>query len=235
MRAASLRFGLFATTSAVAASLWAAACGGKAPDPGFENLGGDAAVGATTAASQASATHGSPASNATSASATHSAASTQVAASSSTGQGCGDTGPEPNETEQTAIDLGGIGDCDGDGESFSGMIDGNFDVDWYKFHGSDASMFCSVDPSRTLTSSAPVRLCKFIQCDNAESNNFDCPGGTTAASSPDGRPGCCSSGNINFDLVCGGSQFNDDNAVVFIRIDNPDESMCPTYTVDYHY
>ena len=213
------------------------ACGGDAPKPGFEDFGGSGGgsgkTSSTTKTASATSTHASS-STVTVAVAASSSSST----TSSTGTGCVDTGPgEQNGTELTAYDLGTIGDCDNMGDVVSGVLNGASDVDWYQFHGVDISTFppCSVDPSRTLTSSGPVRICKFIQCDGSESNNFSCPSGSSAANSPDGRPGCCSATGMNFSLTCGSSQLNADNARVFMRVDNPQALPCPSYTVAYHY
>jgi hypothetical protein len=206
-----------------------AACGGN-PKPGFENLGGgdDGTTGVTGS------THATTAAQ-TSAVVTTTVGAT-TSASTTTGSGCVDTGPgEPNATETTAFDLGTIGDCDDQGDVVSGVLNGANDVDWYKFHGIDMSSLCSVDPARALSSSGSVRICKFIQCDASESNNFTCPSGSTPATSPIGRPGCCGSGDMDISLTCGSSQLNADDAMVYIRVDNPQSLPCASYTVAYHY
>ncbi len=234
--ALSARWGLFACALAATIACSAiAACGGEAPKPGFQDFGGSGGTGTaghTTTTSQTGAMASATQASVTSTVASSSSAST----TSTTGSGCVDTGPgEPNDSEVNAYDLGTIGDCDNMGDMVSGVLSGASDLDWYKFHGVDASSFCSVDPARTLTSSGSVRICKFIQCDGSESDNFSCPGGTTAANSPDGRPGCCSTGDMDISLTCGSSQLNADNAMVFIRVDNPQSLPCPNYTVAYHY
>jgi hypothetical protein len=79
-----------------------------------------------------------------------------------------------------------------------------------------------------------VRLCKFIQCNGDEENDFACPAGTTAATSPDGRPGCCGSAGFAFDLTCGSSSLDGDDAMVYIRLDTQ-ANDCVTYSLAYHY
>lgn len=215
------------------AALVASACDGNTKPPGFQQLGGSGGTGSSSdASSSVSSAHAS--SSVVTVSVTVTAATTD-AVSSSSGDTCLDNGAEPNENEQQAWNLGNISDSDGDEDSISGVCDGAFDPDWYKFHGADTS-FSVVDPTRSLTSSAPVRLCKFFDCDNGEQASFTCPSGTQSAMSPDGRPGCCSMGGFTIDdFICGGSQFNSDDATVFIRIDNPMNNPCPSYTLKYHF
>lgn len=138
---------------------------------------------------------------------------------------------EPNETEATAEDLGTIDDCDGSGDTVTGILAGVGDTDWYKYSGTD-SFGCSVDPSRQLTSSDPISVCKYAQCpDNDES--FTCPAGSTDATSPDGRPGCCSNTGFEFGFSCG-SSINSDEAVIYIRLET-NTNDCVTYSLTYHY
>jgi hypothetical protein len=212
-------------------------CGKGPPKPGFEEVGGSGGDSTSTVASTSvSSTHATTGVT-TSANTTVSSSATSTVASSSSGPICNDPGPgEPNDTEPTATSLGAIGDCDDEGDMISGVLDGPTDADWYKIDGNDASSFCVVDPSRSLQSSSPVRLCKFIQCKNGESTNFSCPGGTTPATSPQGRPGCCSMGGFTIgDLGCGGSTLDSDNSTIYLRLDNPQGAACPSYTVAYHY
>ncbi len=211
-----------------------AACDAETKPPGFQQLGGEGGAGSTTASQSSSKSSTHAVSSNSSVTVTVSASSSD-AVSSSSGSTCNDNGAEPNETEQQAWNLGNISDDDGDQDSVSGVVDGAFDPDWFKYHGADES-FTVVDPTRSLTASAPIRLCKFIDCDNGEEANFSCPSATQSASSPDGRPGCCSMGGFAIDdLVCGGSQFNSDDATVFIRIDNPANTPCVSYTLTYHF
>lgn len=149
----------------------------------------------------------------------------------STGPTCMDTGAEPNETEVTAKNLGTIDDCDGSGDEFSGVLNGPDDIDWYRYNGEDG-FGCVVGPSRAVQFMMPARICKFVQCDAGGAPDFSCPAGTTGATSPDGRPGCCHSTGFDMDIDCPGS---DDNAVIYIRIDNPNSGACIPYTVEYHY
>lgn len=145
---------------------------------------------------------------------------------------CVDTGPgEANETELSSHNLGSITDCDGDGDTLSGVITGPNDVDWYRYSATD-SFGCVVDATRGFSASGSLRLCKFVECVSGGGVSFDCPGGTQAATSPGGRPGCC--GTAGFDIApdCAGV---DDDTVVFIRVDDPQGLTCVDYTLSYHY
>ncbi len=228
-------FGLGLVASCVVLGALIGACGDDPPEPGFEQVGGEGegAGGPSTTGSGASSTKttggGTPSSSSSATNGSTSSASTTTGSS-----GCNDGGPgEPNNSESTAHDLGTIGDCDDEGGSVSGVLDGATDPDWYKYLGTDGSG-CTTDPHRVVTSSHPIRICKFIQCLDDEENDFECPSGTMDANSPDGRPGCCATSEIDFSLTCGSSSINADEAYVYVRIDTT-ENECVTYTLTYDY
>jgi hypothetical protein len=158
-----------------------------------------------------------------------------VGPGATTGAGCNDGGPgEPNDTMGQAYNLGEISDNDGDGSQVQGTMASATDVDWYKYHGVD--LFGNVvDPTRQVMS-AGVRICKYIECDNGESDDFTCPSNTTA-DMQSGLPGCCWSDStpVTLDLTCGSTDLDSDNATVFIRVDNPQKLVCQPYVVQYHY
>jgi hypothetical protein len=153
--------------------------------------------------------------------------------------GTGGTGPtcmdepsekEPNDSEATAKDLGTINDDNSNGGTISGVLNGQSDADWYKYHGVD-DFGSTVDPTRSVMFMMPARICKYAQCDNASDPSVTCPGGTSNDTSPDGRKGCCSGGGFTMDIDCTGI---DDNATIYIRIDQA-SGDCVPYTVMYHY
>jgi hypothetical protein len=207
------------------------ACAGDPPAPGFEQVDGEGGAGG--APSSSTSTSASSITSASSSSVSSSAASTS-SSSSTGGLDCGE-GPssEPNDTEATARDLGTIGDCDSEGEQISGVLTGFADVDWYKYLGSDKSAFCSVSPARSLVASHPVRLCKFVQCLDGQAPSFSCPSGTSSATSPDGRAGCCGSAGFDFGASCG-SFLGSDDLRVYLRV-TTEEQACVEYTIDYHF
>lgn len=138
-----------------------------------------------------------------------------------------------NVTEDSAYFLGEISDDDEDGGTVMGVLTGPDDVDWFRYDGSD-DFFSTVDPFRTIVSSAPVRFCKFADCPN-DQVDFPCQEEAVATTSPDGRAGCCAESLIHVpDALCGSSSLNDDSMAVWIRVDQA-EDACVTYAFDYHF
>lgn len=147
---------------------------------------------------------------------------------------CEDPGPEPNEDEDSADDLGDQGCDDPDGQ-ISGVLDGDADVDWSTFHSVD-TMACGFNGNPfvtlTLTASDAVRLCVFADCDNGDPD-FNCPMGTMDQDSPNGLPGCCGTGNMNFQFNCAGNP--NESADFFVVVDQAPADSCVDYTVDYSF
>ncbi|MBW2523584.1 MAG: hypothetical protein JRI23_05390 [Deltaproteobacteria bacterium] len=145
-----------------------------------------------------------------------------------------------NDTENNATTLsdGTVEDC-AEQQAVVGLLDGADDVDWYTYLGSDGS--CIVNPLHLVEqATAPVRLCVFLECvDTASATFFTCPAGTTEATSPDGRAGCCITGTDESfelgDLSCTSSM--DDSAYVYVRVDDPaaTASTCARYSVRYGF
>ena len=163
-------------------------------------------------------------------SSTQVASSTVTGSSSSTvgsGGSCPDTSDEPNNSEEQASKVGTLDDCDEVGLSVKGVLAGN-DVDWYTYDGQD-KFLCVVEPSRTITSSAQVRLCKFFDCKGVK---VTCPAGTTADMSPNGHPGCCSVNGFAVTPTCSGLS---DDATVYLRVDKPPSFPCVQYDLSFHY
>ncbi len=159
-----------------------------------------------------------------------------------TGPEVRDTGPEildctssqwePNGTEGSASWIGEITDCDSAGSSFSGVLGGGSDVDWWHYAGSD-KLGCSVDPWASTKSG--VKLCMYVSCKGGPTEVKSCKTGT-ASKSPSGAPGCCSDsgGTVQIDFHCTllGA---DDSADVFLKVSDPTVTTCRPYKVDYHY
>jgi len=156
-------------------------------------------------------------------------ASTQ---SSSSGQppACVDDGPEGNDSEASATDLGTIDDCDASGGAFSGVLAGD-DVDWFVYHGTDATG-CVVDPARSLDADGEYRVCQFFTCDDGGPLTLTCPDGAWDETSPEGRPGCCSHEALQLSPDC--SSWTD-NSAVYVRLDKPPAAECVHYTLSFHY
>jgi hypothetical protein len=200
-------------------------------------LGGSGGTSSATTTTTHSSTHAATSTATHSASATTSNATTNTVtvASSSSGPSCSaaPSPGEPNDSEQDAYDLGNITDCDSTGGSLSGLLETPSAVDWYRYHGQSTVSFCIVDPTRSVTSSDAIRVCKYAVCDNQQSTTITCPQGTTSDTSPEGRDGCCGSGGFTMKVSCGGA-FTPNTSTVFIRIDQA-ASNCVTYSMMYHY
>ncbi len=219
----------------------AAGCGAKASTTKNDSSGSGVLTG--TGGMTSSANNSSSSSSSSSKAASSSSSAAVGAGGGSAGGGgaamsCVDGAPsEPNQAEVQAFKLKGqpISDCDGDGGSVDGVINGT-DVDWYTYQGND-KFGCTVDPTRTLSpTDQGLRVCKYLECLNGLGNTvFTCPAGTTADKSADGRPGCCGSKGFTISLNCKGSI--DDVAYVYIRIDVPgaNAATCVSYKLDYHY
>jgi hypothetical protein len=210
------------------------ACASDPPAPGFEQVGGAGEGGAASASTTTSSSQSSSATSsvASSSSASSTTASSATSSSSSGGLDCGEgPGPDGDDTEASATDLGTIGDCDGDGESVTGVLTGFGDVDWYRYLGDDG--LCVVSPSRALVASHAVRLCKYVQCVGGQEPDIECPNGTEAATSPDGRPGCCGSSGFDLDAGCAGL-IGDDSMRIYLSVET-EQQACVEYTIDYHF
>jgi hypothetical protein len=141
---------------------------------------------------------------------------------------------EPNEAENQSRYLGGSNDDDGDGHVVKGTI-GIGEVDWFHYQGGD-SLFGVVDPTRSISSTGTLRICKYVRCDTGlEATEFQgCPAGQ-ASTSPEGRPGCCttgSSGGVEVKFNCSGT--GSDDALVLIGISEPG-AQCVSYTIAAHF
>lgn len=97
---------------------------------------------------------------------------------------------EPNDDEATAptlnelncgdeLDLGALGTLQGP------------EADWYRFFGDEGVILCSEQPRVSITAAIDPDVCVFIECLEGSTVDVTCAGGSTAADSPEGRPGCC--------------------------------------------
>ena len=91
-----------------------------------------------------------------------------------------------------------------------------------------------MDPARFVMADGGLRICKFAECEGGvEITEFDCPAETEAATSPQGRPGCCAPMGIALaDANCTGGL--DDTMQVFLRVDQA-EAACVDYELIYHF
>lgn len=147
------------------------------------------------------------------------------------GANCADNGfGEPNDSQSTAKDFGTISDADNAGQSFCAVLSGTGDVDWFTYQGSDA-LFSEVDPFQSISNGTKGRLCAFYECKSG-TTSLTCQGNSTSATAPEGQSGCCATNPFSVLLEC--SSVNDD-AQVWLRVDNPDADACIPYQVAFHY
>lgn len=149
---------------------------------------------------------------------------------------CVDSGKEPNETPTAAASacptvLCNINDCNGAGDSLSGVIKPGGDIDFFKFNGLDD--LCVVDPTIS-TQTSGVEICVFPVCKNGDPSTTvkGCKQGTSATEGS--YKGCCRNtpGTAQADIDCTGLN---DSATVYIRVKGTNPNACTPYDVSYHY
>lgn len=157
-------------------------------------------------------------------------------AESSTGETCEQTDPEPNGTFQQAVAKTDIACGQGKpGSMTTGVLDGDQDVDWFKYHGAYNSPNCGdTNPTMvyTLTAEEPIRLCVFGVCGQNMGAAVMCGNGSMPAMDANGT-GCCGMANFQFEFNCNGG--DDESAEVFLRLDGAKPDSCVEYTVTYDY
>ncbi len=139
---------------------------------------------------------------------------------------------EPNNKQVLATFLGTIDDCDSSGSSFSDVLGGVGDVDWYHYSGTSPTNVCFVDPTVTINT-AGLRLCEFALCVEGSTQITSCGSGT-AATSPSGTGGCCTTSTAAMTMKITCSSLTN-AADIYIRVDQPTSNTCTPYDVAYHY
>ena len=163
--------------------------------------------------------------------------STSTGPDTTTGPMCVDTGTEPNENEAQSVDLGDQ-HCKADGKSFTGVLDGAGDVDWFRFFGDFSGWSCNDnddDPtaSITVTAADTLEVCMFADCEGDNETLFTCPNGTTQSLSLENRKGCCGPGSMSFVVNC--QDGGDESAMMYVRLQKAPADACIEYKVDYSY
>jgi hypothetical protein len=154
-----------------------------------------------------------------------------AASAASAGAACGPSDPEPNNDIASAHDLGGVTDCDSDGATMGGVLDGAGDRDWYTLHGDD-KFGCKVDPAFTVQCTEPVTLCAYFLCDSG-GTVVTCHGASAPAVSVMGDKGCCGDVlSMSPSLDC--TSTNEDSAQVWLEVSTAAQA-CVGYSIQYHY
>lgn len=163
--------------------------------------------------------------------------STTTGPDTTTGPMCMDTGMEPNENEGEAVDLGDQY-CKAQPKSFQGVLDGDGDVDWFRFFGDFSGNQCNDNDNDPIakvvvTADGPLEVCMYADCDIDGEVNITCPNGTTMTNSPDGRKGCCGAGTMEYVVNCNDGP--DESAEMYVRLQKAPVDACLAYKVDYSY
>lgn len=153
--------------------------------------------------------------------------------------GTGGSGFDAPNAETNAVYLGEIEDDDDCGGVVSGVINGNTDVDWYYYHGTD-HVLALVDPVRDRQQDQDLQICAYVDCDNGETD----PGVSCTDSQPDqsgqGLDGCCTDGNAtSFEIgfCCTTGCLGSEDANLYISVAGPTlgSSACVDYEILFHY
>lgn len=142
---------------------------------------------------------------------------------------------EPNDDVAASHYLGSIGDDDALGGTVVAGLEGDEDIDWYRYLGSDDAGNV-VDATRTVDATEAIRVCKYIACVDGPVDLAACPEGSLAGSTDTGVPGCCIQGgsisDFRIEFDCPGIS---DDATIYISIDSGPANVCTAYTMDFHY
>lgn len=148
--------------------------------------------------------------------------------------GCDDVDDPPGlEQEAThAVDQS----CRGSAAQLESILNGAADKDWFTYFISESEACGPGLPSLNfdLVTSAPLRLCVFIECTETELVEIYCGGSSQAAASPGGRGGCCNSSGEGIDLQMECVRVPE-NAQIFIRVDKARNNQCIDYSISYDH
>lgn len=134
---------------------------------------------------------------------------------------------EPNDNESKSEYLGQISDEGGGTRSASGRLDGS--PDWFHFHGYDVQG-AAHQARATISANAGLELCIFVECESAGTKIKGCSNGS-AATSPQGRGGCCTTGQgVGVDHDCGGFWDINDHVAAYVVVQKP-QAQCIDYTL----
>ena len=121
-------------------------------------------------------------------------------------------------------------DCDDYVSTVSGVLSGASDEDWYLIRGIDTRAGGCTHTARVDVEGAKV--CIFAQCALATNPTTNCRAGVEATS-PEGRPGCCSqqAGNASLEITC--RESGSELTLFYIRVSNGPPGACTEYEREY--
>jgi hypothetical protein len=134
-------------------------------------------------------------------------------------------------SETLASKLPETDDCDGDGGTIKGVMNGAVDVDFYSVHMKD-TFGCIVSP-HFQTATAGLQVCVFVKCDNSGTTQIKDCGSGAAKTSDIGDPGCCfaTPGTMDMGINCSGIN---DSATFFVKVAQNGGDKCEPYAIDYN-
>lgn len=149
------------------------------------------------------------------------------------GAACRSLDPDPHADEATATMLGSLGCNSSTDLGLIGTLDGP-ETDWYRYFGNEGVVLCAEQPEATVAAAIEVEVCAYIECLEGTASAVVCAGGSSSATSPEGRPGCCGSGQTRIDdYECGGF-LSPKNVDVWISVASTEEA-CEDYALSYAF
>ena len=138
--------------------------------------------------------------------------------------------PDGNDAEATALNLGDSDSCEASWQE-PGLLAGRADIDYLRRQVAEV-FGCAFDLDFSGSTLGGARLCLFVEC-LAGSADVTCAAGAAAATSPQGRPGCCSATGVLFETFdCVGT--TDESATFWFRLDQG-VGACTPYLLSGHF
>lgn len=148
------------------------------------------------------------------------------------GDTCQDDRFEPNEEQSDAAFLGSFNDFDNSVGQLSVWATYD-DADHYVYHCEDW-LIGAMTPFVSVQGVGEATICHYLECTAYDDATVDCPPGSYDATSDNGAPGCCTSGDsVGFaDFACT-TVAEDDSADIVISVHHDDTESCSPYTLTY--
>lgn len=149
------------------------------------------------------------------------------------GTACRSIDMDPHADEATATMIGSLGCNSSTDLGLIGTLDGP-ETDWYRYFGNEGVVLCAERPEATVVAAIEVEVCTYIECLEGTASAVSCAGGSSSATSPEARPGCCGSAQAQIDdYECGGF-LTPKNVDVWISVASTEEA-CEDYELSYAF
>lgn len=135
---------------------------------------------------------------------------------------------EPNDDEASAFMLKGV-NCDNMSDlGVIGTLEGP-ETDWWRYFGEEGLILCDEQPQVTVSADIDTDVCAFVDCLEGTTSGVSCGGGSMAADSPEGRPGCCGTNGAHVTgYECTGGFLPPQNVYVYVSVTTA-EVVCADY------